>query len=162
MAVGENKTRSAARLAGLSLIETILAITVLAVAVIGGSGYRYYAALDARIADVHTQAARVCLLLCESWRGLKGTETFNPEIDLTGPLTFSQDDGPDPPAQFTLLENYKASADGIDYYITLSWKDISADLRALNVKVAWAQPNHSSDDFTDADRLFELTTYVSQ
>ena len=62
-----------------TLIEVIAAILILSIAVLGTSGYRYYAALDARKATMHTTAAGIGLLLCESWRRLSDQNTFDPE-----------------------------------------------------------------------------------
>lgn len=64
---------------GFSLIEVMVAILILSIAVIGTSGYRYYTALDARKADMQATAARVALMLCESWGGLKVTKTTIPQ-----------------------------------------------------------------------------------
>ena len=43
-------------------------ITILLIALIGTSTFRYAAALDVRRADAHTTAARIALALGESWR----------------------------------------------------------------------------------------------
>ena len=44
---------------GMSLVEAMVAITVLSIAIFGGSAYRYYSTLDARRADRKMAAARV-------------------------------------------------------------------------------------------------------
>ena len=48
----------------------------------------------------------------------------------------------------------------ITFYATLSWKDISSTLRALNTAVVWAQRTHDQNGIGDTDKSFELTTYV--
>lgn len=152
---------------GLSLVETMVAIVVLSIAVIGASGYRYYAALDARKADMRMTAARVALLLCESWRGVKGDETYDPTVHLGSELSIAVDDSndvaPDVPEDFTKLGSYAVSMNGVPCYTTMSWRDISAGLRALNVVVAWpprATRTDSLDEVFVNSKLFKLTTYT--
>jgi len=146
-----------------TLIEVIAAILILSIAVLGTSGYRYYAALDARKATMHTTAAGIGLLLCESWRGLSDPNTFNPDTyfgsdlaiaPITG-FTWSAYEG------FTPLGGYIVVADGCDYYALLSWKDVGTGLRALNVVVAWTYRGQVVTSIADIDKSFELTTYTS-
>ena len=161
--------------AGLTLVEVMVAIVVLAISVLGASAFRYHAALGIRKADLQTDAARTALLLCESWRGASGPNTFNPtQLATTNPalaieaVTISG--GPAAPTDFTLLGNYKITVDSVDYYYAvLSWKDVSPGLRALNVIVAWDQrgsgPSSGGGNVydwgsVDASKSFKLTTYV--
>lgn len=72
------KTRS-----GLTLIELMIAITVVVIGILGAMMYRYHSALDARRADVKMGAARVGLLLLEEWKGTLGT-TMPSDISETG------------------------------------------------------------------------------
>ena len=146
---------------GVSLLEIVIAIVILAVAVIGASGYRYYTALDARKAVMQSTAARIGLLLCESWRGLGGAETYDPTAHLGPELPITAGSGPAKPEDFTLLGSYAIVLNGANYYATLSWKDVSAGLRALSVVVAWAQRPQEEPSFEEADKLFKLTTYTS-
>jgi prepilin-type N-terminal cleavage/methylation domain-containing protein len=67
---------------GLTIVEVMVAITVLAVAALGASAYRYYSTLDVRRADMRTTAARLGLLLCESWRGAGGDTSYDPTAHL--------------------------------------------------------------------------------
>ena len=100
-------------------------------------------------------------MLCESWRGLKGTKTYDPAAHLGTALTITQSaTGPDKPVDFTLLGNYTVTLNGANYYITLSWKDVSTGLRALNIVVAWAQRTQGVSSLNDADKSFKLTTYA--
>ncbi len=161
--------------AGLTLVEVMVAIVVMAIAALGASAFRYHAALGVRKADLQTDAARTALLLCETWRGASGPDTFNPtQLATTNPalaieaITISG--GPAAPTDFTLLGNYKITVDSVDYYYAvLSWKDVSPGLRALNVIVAWDQrgsgPSSGGGNVydwgsVDASKSFKLTTYV--
>jgi len=149
---------------GVTLIEVMTAIFILTVVVLGTSGYRYYAALDTRRAAMHRTASRVGLLLCESWRGVKGAETYDLTADLGSELAITNSGiGPDAPSEFTKLNDvcYEIDIDSFHYWVTLSWRDLSTRLRALNIVVAWSQRSSGADGFADADKTFKLTTYTS-
>ena len=121
---------------GVSLIEVMVSIVILLVAVTGALGYRYYAALDARRAAMRRTSARIGLLLSESWRGVKGDSTYDPITYLGSDLAITTSTGPAEPNGFTPLGSYTVvSNDGATYYATMSWKDVSTGLRALNVVV---------------------------
>ena len=150
--------------AGLTLAEVMIALATLSVAVVGTCGYRYYAALDARKAVMRRTAGDVALLLCESWRGVKGDETYDPAACFASDLPISTVyDGSVEPEDnsFTLLGAYAVVTNGVKYYAFLSWKDIGAGIRALNVVIAWPRKGQAETSIADADRSFELTTYTS-
>ena len=63
---------------GLTLIEVMVAVGVIAFAVVGGMGLRYYSSLDARKADVYVSASRVGWMLLEQWRAHEGAADFDP------------------------------------------------------------------------------------
>lgn len=145
---------------GFSLVSVMIAIAILLAALIGTSNFRYYSALDAKKAAAKITASRIGLMLCENWRGLGGMETYDPAAYLGSDLTITASSGPSEPADFTLLGSYTVTVNGANFYITLSWKDVSAGLRALNIIVAWAQRDQGSSSLNDADRSFKLTTYA--
>jgi len=145
---------------GFSLISIMIATVILLAALIGTSNFRYFSTLDAQKAAAKITAARIGLMLCESWRGLKGTETYDPAAHLGSALTITTSTGPDKPEDFTLLGSYTVTLNGANYYITLSWKDVSTGLRALNIVVAWAQRTQGVSSLNDADKSFKLTTYA--
>ena len=150
---------------GMSLVSTMVAVVILLIALIGTSSFRYYAALDARRADGQTSAARVALMLCESWAGVDGVLTYNPVIQLGSDLVVTASaTGPAKPADFTLLGTYKVvlkNYHGVNYYATLSWKDVQPGLRALNVVVAWAQRGPGADNVETVDKTFRLTVHTA-
>ena len=157
---------------GFTLIEIMFAIVILLVVVIGTSGYRYYAALDARKAAMRMTAARIALLLCEGWRGVQGIETHDPTAysysdlaieTITLPYGFQHGKLDD----FTLMGGYKVVSKGDDYYTALSWKqDAGTRLRTLNIVVGWPQRGkgiavYEADNVIDSSvkfKLFKLTT----
>ena len=145
---------------GFSLVSVMIAIAILLAALIGTSNFRYYSALDAKKAAAKITASRIGLMLCENWRGLGGIETYDPAAYLGSDLTITASSGPAEPTDFTLLGSYTVTVNGANFYITLSWKDVSAGLRALNVIVAWAQREQETSSLNDADKSFKLTTYT--
>ena len=145
---------------GVSLVSIMIAIAILLAALIGTSNFRYYSALDAQKAAAKITASRIGLMLCEDWRGLGGIETYDPAAYLGTALTITPSAGPDKPGDFTLLGSYTVTLNGAKYYVTLSWKDVSTGLRALNIIVAWAQREQVQSSLNDADKSFRLTTYA--
>lgn len=150
--------------AAFTLIEVLVAMVIVIAFVAGAAQYRYYATLDARKAAMQRTAATIGLLLCENWRGVKGTETYDPKAHLGSDITIIQatafEEVESEENEFILLGRYTVILDDVKYYATLSWKDVKSELRALNVIVAWAQRYQGSDS-ESADKLFKLTTYVS-
>ncbi len=151
--------------AAVTFIEVIAAMVILAVAVIGAGGYRYYCVLDARKADVQITAARLASTLLESWRNTSDPNTFDPTdpTQLANPPQLTIVAGPAPavPTGFTESRSYVIVVGGLEYRAVLSWKDIPLNtpqvppgLRALNVIVVRPQRQDSI--------LVKLTTYTLQ
>lgn len=154
------KTKKTWYRSGISLTETMHAVAILSITLIGVSGYRYCSTLDTRKADAYIASARIGYLLSESWRGMQGIDTYDPVSRLGAGLAITASEGPDAPGGYTVLGNYKIVLNDITFYATLSWKDISSTLRALNTIIVWAQRTHEQTDINDADKSFELTTYA--
>jgi Tfp pilus assembly protein PilV len=146
---------------GFSLVSIMIAMTILIAALIGTSNFRYYSAMDAKKAASKITASRIGLMLCENWRGLGGTETYNPVVFLGSTVNITASSGPAKPSDFTLLGSYTVVVNKANFYVTLSWKDVSAGLRALNIIVSWAQRQQGQSKLSDADKTFQLTTYAS-
>ena len=155
-----SKKRKIQRHSGFSLVSILIAMTILIAALIGTSNFRYYSAMDARKAAAKITASRIGLMLCENWRGLGGSETYDPVAFLSSDLTITASSGPPEPSDFTLLGSYTVSVNGANFYITLSWKDVNPGLRALNIIVSWAQRELGQSSLSDADRSFTFTTYT--
>ena len=159
----------AGRRRALTLVETLVAMVILTVAVIGASGYRYYAMIDARKAWMQRTGAAIALLLCENWRGrgYDHTADFDPVTHLNGPeLSITGSGvGPGVPADFTplgLVSSYLIIADGVHYWATLSYREeATPGLRSLNVVVAWKQAGSDVTNFSSDAKTFKLTTFVS-
>lgn len=145
---------------GISLSETMHAVAILSITLIGVSGYRYCSTLDTRKADAYIASARIGYLLSESWRGMQGYEAYDPVARLGSGMTITASEGPDAPGGYTVSGSYKIVLNDITFYATLSWKDLSSNLRALNTILIWAQRTHEQNGINDSDKSFELTTYV--
>ncbi|KPL23525.1 MAG: hypothetical protein AMJ75_05900 [Phycisphaerae bacterium SM1_79] len=149
---------------GMTLVETLVAITILLIALIGTSTFRYNAALDGRKADAQTTAARIALMFCESWKGINGDVTYDPMNHLGSDLKITKGTDPANPIDFTPLGSYIVAfddGDGVDdYMMTLSWKDVKNGLRALNVIVSWASHEHEGDGNDVIDKSFSITVYT--
>jgi len=91
---------------------------------------------------------------------VKGDKAYDPVARLGDGMTITASTGPDAPGGYTALGSYKIELNGITFYATLSWKDFSSSLRALNTDLVWAQRTHEQTDINDADKSFQLTTYV--
>lgn len=145
---------------GISLTEAMHAAAILSITLIGVSGYRYCSMMDTRKADAYMASARIGYLLSESWRGMQGYDSYDPVTRLGTGMTITESEGPNAPEGYNVLGNYKIVLNDITLYATLSWKDISSTLRALNTTIVWAQRTHDQNSISDADKSFELTTYV--
>ena len=143
---------------GASLVGTLVAISVLSIAIIGAAHFRYFSALDSRRAVMHSEATRIAVMLNESWRAVNGAETYDPVDDFGSGLTITGiDDDIEYDETFTLLGIYEVGLNDKTYYAILSWKDVSSGLRALNIIVTWSQRSGEEDS---ANKSFMLTTYV--
>jgi hypothetical protein len=59
------------------------------------------------------------------------------------------------------LGGYRVTANDASYSVTLGYKDLDADLRALNVTVGWTPQGLAVEDLSDTGvKLFKLTTYT--
>ncbi len=145
---------------GFTIIESMIAIAILVIGILGASAFRYHASLSARRTDLHSTSARIAMLLCEGWTGVGGAVSFNPINTLVPDVNISAGLGPTKPDEFSPLGSYRILLEGNDYYATMSYKNIAADLRALNVIVAWDQFGNGTGLFTKTNKLYRLTTYV--
>ncbi len=143
-----------------TLLEIMFAIAVFLIAFLGTSAYRYGASMDAHRADLQTKATRTALLFTEGWNGVGGAATFKPITTFSSDVAISASVGPETPDTFTWLGSYKVNFEGTDYFVTLSWKSINTDLKALNIIVNWDPTGRNTGAFSDASKSYQLTTYV--
>jgi len=146
---------------GLSLIEAMFAIVLVLIGVLGTASFRYHSVFQVRKADVHNGGARVGSLLLETWKGVGGHVDFAVEDALAGDLDISAHvSGPSVPPNFTQAGNYHISADGVNYYATLSYKDEDfLHPRILNVQVGWLN-HYTTGTIGSEDQRVTLAKYV--
>ena len=158
------KKRKICHRSGLNLTEVMAATAIFTLAVIGASGYRYCSSLNARQAQEQITAARVGQLLCGSWAGVKGDETFDLKAFLGSDLVVEAQNTPTSlPQAFVLLGRYRITIEGVAYDCALAWNNVSPDLRALWIRVGW---DLRGEDPANPDcalkKSFTVITYVSR
>jgi hypothetical protein len=140
-----------------SLLEVVVALTALAIIVVGHSLNAYHARLDIQRSVWHSTAVTTALTLSESWVAAKGSPTYDAVAALGSEMTIATGSGPAAPGGFTSRGSYAVTVDGISYSATLSSCELDSTLRALNVTVAWSDGGTTSSALT---WTFPLTTYV--
>jgi prepilin-type N-terminal cleavage/methylation domain-containing protein len=133
----------------VTLIELMIAMTIVTIASLGGLSYQYYAAKQSRMAFAQTNATRIAQLLLEDWRSTGGdTVSYNPvNLQLgfsSAPIPTGFDMGL---SLGSVLNNvvYSITINGVPMTIMLSWDDVEQDttagttLRQLQALVRWQQ-----------------------
>ena len=162
------KTKRKKQNSGLSLIEVMVAISVMLIAVIGAMGFRYYCTLDARKADIQVTATRLASMLLEDWAGNGGSSDYDP-TGLAGLTSFSvsgESVGTTAPEGFNILGTYGIVASGVNYHAVLSYLNQTPDVpRTLNVIVAWPHKypigSYSKADGPGFYEFVKMTTYAN-
>jgi Tfp pilus assembly protein PilV len=159
---------------GLTLVELMLAAAVLMVAVIGGMSYRYYAAMDARKADVQLTASRLAMSMLESWKGCHGLDAspaYDPTLTLPAgsfalngvKVETSTATIPAEPTGFTSYGMYQiTTAENMVYYARLSSAPAvaGASPRVLNVQIGWRM-DRAAGALGAGDKVVGFTTYMA-
>ena len=141
----------------MTLIEALIAATVVAILALGALVYQYLGATHFRIAHAELTATRAGQLLIEDWKGAGAPDIVNYDASTLG-MGF---DKPDP------SDNgyYIITVDGIKMYVNLSYEDVDVDeyagitLRRVNVRIQWRKDFGSGPVDTD-DPLILLSTYA--
>lgn len=140
---------------GFSLIDVVVGISIFLIIALGILTYRYKSKLDVVKAEQQLTAADLATTVIETWQGVSGSETFDPETVFASNLSISSATGPSQPSGYTLLGNYDVVDDSKTYQLTLSWQDVNPSLRTLNVLVTWLYVNETQQ------RTYQLSTYVT-
>lgn len=146
---------------GFSIVEILLAAFILLIAYFGAARFAIHSVKAANMADYENDAAQLAQLLCETWRGLEGSSTFDPVYTFQDRLTF-YDSYMDTamPNGFTRLGQYEVVLNDVSFWVNLAWKDETASLRVLNVVVSWDRDATGRYEYMDSDKSYKLTTYV--
>ena len=139
----------------MTLVEVMLAVTIIVVAALGTLCYEYLCADHVRFARAQLAATRIGQLLLEDWKSAGGADNYNPE-DLQ--MGFSL------PAELP-AGTYMTTVDNLPLYITMDYEDVATDdfagvtLRKIAVVVRWKNDT-GRGVVTEDDPSVVLTTYV--
>jgi hypothetical protein len=161
----------------VTLIEVMLAMTILVIAALGALSYQYYAAAHARIARAQITGVRTAQLLLEDWKSTGGSEEYDLAVLGLGfssrlfiPSQWSHGHGQ---GMGNPLRNsaYAIVVDGLPMLVTLRWEDVAEDtiaeikLRQLAVIVRFGEIDaHGNltfpESYLENISSLVLTTYV--
>ncbi|MHC4525778.1 MAG: type IV pilus modification PilV family protein, partial [Planctomycetota bacterium] len=63
---------------GFTLVEVMISILIVMILATGAMGYQYASTRDVKVSEVQASAARIGMLLLESWKGQQGDTSFDP------------------------------------------------------------------------------------
>jgi Tfp pilus assembly protein PilV len=149
---------------GMTLIEAMIACNIMLIGVFGVFSYKYASNFDVMKTKSYISASRIVWLLAENWRGNGGSSTYDPVAQLSSMVTiYTNTTGPSVPTGYTKLGQYKVVENNVNYFVTMSWKNVSTGLNALNIIVAWPQRKTGTGTvYADARDTSQLTTYAAQ
>ena len=135
---------------------------VMALTLIGASGFRYYAALDTRRADVKITAARLASMFLNNWNSIGSDSTQLGQ----GLEIYENAPGAAVPDGFTELDassnpNFRIVVNNVNYYATLSYKDQANQPRTLNVCIAWMDDYQLWDE-SETSQSINFTAYKDE
>ena len=129
---------------GFTLVEVMISILIVMILVTGAMGYQYASTRDVKISEVQASAARIGMLLLESWKGQQGDTSFDPVDTFNSEMTIQTSTiGPDVPdgstgAPLVKLGSYEIILKNVHYYVTLSYDEASTlEPMILNATITW-------------------------
>lgn len=172
----------------VTLVEVMVTMVIVLVAVLGTSSFRYHSTMAIRKAEVQLTATRLASLLLYGWKGSGGHSGYSiyelsdpDDYDPSDPNDYDPTDvdsvqiasglevsygapGPPIPDGYNALDsdanpNYRIVVDGVNYYATLSYKDVVDEPRELHVCVAWMNDYQVWSE-SEPYRSVTLTTYA--
>lgn len=141
--------------AAMTLVEAMVAISVLTVGAVGSLSFQYHVAHQSKTAKAQLTAARMAQLLLEDWKSTGGSDKYKPSSlglgftsALAVPSSFSTNG-----VLGSVLNNsvYGIMIDGFPTLVMLQSKDIAHDstaditLRQLSVTVKFGAPAEKND-----------------
>ena len=105
---------------GLTLVETLIAVIIIVIAVLGSVLYRYHSALAARKADVNMTAARLSLLLLISSEVIIAPDSslvlyVDDKLTFTNGATINNSPFTGIPANCQIYSTYSSTTNYIDF-----------------------------------------------
>lgn len=145
---------------GLTLVEVMISILLIAIVIVAALGARYLAVKQARRADAYNTAGRLGLLLLEGWRSTGVHSAYDPAARFSGQMTITGGaGGPAAPTGFTTLDTYHVVQDNVNYYATLAYIDETTTAPAvLHVTVGFRH-QYQAGTIAETDNFVRLTTY---
>lgn len=138
---------------GLTLVETAIAMAILAITSIGALSYRYHSAQQIRVANAVTAATRIGQMVLEDWKSKGGAADYDPTSLNMG---FTKN---------TIGDSYVIAIDGMSMAVWLDTSDVDTDafygivLREVKCTVRWRNDTGiGTVGTTDPTAVF--TTYV--
>lgn len=153
-------------LRAFTVLEVVLSILMLMVLVNGVLGYQYYSTRDVRLSEVQTSAARLGMLLLESWKGSGGVSTFDPVTQFGSELTIASIvDGPEVPededAAFVKLGSYGIQMENTYYFVTLSKADATEQQPPiLNATIVWRK-DYTTGELDGTESAVRFSSFVA-
>jgi Tfp pilus assembly protein PilV len=138
--------------AGLTLIEALLAIVIIAIAALGSLSYQYLGAKQDKTALVTLAATRIGQLVLEDWKSTGGAADYSPVPLQTG-------------FQAGTSGNYLITIDGVTFSTSLAYNDIATNntigvtLRQIAATVRW-RSDLSQGTVSGSDPSMTFTTSV--
>ena len=118
---------------GVTLIEAVVAIAILAIAAVGSLSYQYQAVKHTQIARAQITATRTVQLLLEDWKSTGGSTDydpqnlelgFSPRLAVPSHWSEGQGVGLGSPLHDSV---HSIIIDGFPMIVMLSWEDVSVD-----------------------------------
>jgi prepilin-type N-terminal cleavage/methylation domain-containing protein len=143
---------------GFTLIEVMIAVSIIAVVALGTLCYQYYGVKHSRVSQAQITATRIGQLLLEDWKSTGGDPDYDPGILGLGFVT------PTAPETGTC----KITLDNQTFYILMNRSDAPAPnydsvagirLSQIRVTVKWRRDYCQGTTNGDDPEIF-LTTYV--
>lgn len=140
-------------LSGFTLVESIIAASIIVMASVGALSYQYHAARHGRIAEAQITATRTAQLLLEDWKSTGGSRNYDPsslELGFSGQLQIPSywSEGVGVGAGTPVSNSvYAVTVDGFPMLFLLQWRDVATDvdakvtLRELTVAVNFGGMN---------------------
>lgn len=138
---------------GITLIEAMVAMAILAIAALGALSYQFHCAKHARIAKLELTATRTAQLLLEDWKSNGGSSSYDPSSLGMG-FVYDEQGG-----------FYRIEVDNLPMYIRLMHRDVETDesagitLREISVIMRW-RLDFSALEPEEMHPHLVLTTYV--
>jgi len=145
---------------GVTLVEAVLAISILAITALGALSYQYHAARHSRISRELITATRTAQLLLEDWKSTGGANSYNPALLGLGfssptpiPEEFSHSEVPGSVINDSI---YTITVDGVPMTVMLKWQDldnpygITEGLRELTIIISFEDYDAGNSSSTSA------------